>query len=221
MQDERELEIRAKAFAVALIGQVDKLPDTAESRVIRLQILQVGTSIGGHVRAGNRVRAERAKRYGQAEAAADETAYWIELAMEARLSASGALPRLLTEASDLAKMCGAQRKEAEDSRPPFRADRGERPDRGDRGDRGGYDRGDRGRSDRGDRGGYDRGRNERGGRGGYDRGDRGRNDRGDRGGYGRNDSRGSYGRDRGSRPGPGRGPGGPGSDRRRRDEDGD
>ncbi len=77
----RQLEMRAKKFAVRIIRLSQLLPDTPEGRVVRNQITKCGTSVGANYREANRARskADFKNRIAICESEASETKYWLEI----------------------------------------------------------------------------------------------------------------------------------------------
>ncbi len=92
--NEAELKARTKKFALRIIRLVDVLPKTIAGRAIGNQIIRSGTSVGSNYRAAcrGRSKAEFAAKLGTVEEEADETCFWLELIMEAKL-----LPKKLVE----------------------------------------------------------------------------------------------------------------------------
>jgi four helix bundle protein len=76
-----ELEKRTKAFAIAVIDFIDKLPPNKAARVIGRQLLRSGTSIGANYREANRAQSRRdfIHKIAIIEKEAAESLYWIEL----------------------------------------------------------------------------------------------------------------------------------------------
>ena len=77
----RELENRKRKFVVSIITLSANLPNTIESRIIRNQITQSGTSIGANYREANRARsrADFRNKTRLCESEASETQYWLEI----------------------------------------------------------------------------------------------------------------------------------------------
>lgn len=107
MKDEKEapetLRTRTKAFALRIIRLYAALPRTTEAQVIGKQILKSGTSVGAHYREGYRARsnAEFISKLEGALMELDETAYWIELLIEAKIVKENRLQPLMDEANQL------------------------------------------------------------------------------------------------------------------------
>lgn len=93
MNDERQekrrsdLPERTKAFALRVIRMYTALPKTTEAQVLGKQVLRSGTSVGANYREANRARsrAEFTAKVGDCLKELDETAYWMELLVEAEI----------------------------------------------------------------------------------------------------------------------------------------
>jgi four helix bundle protein len=109
-----QLKARTKRFALEVIALVGTLPRTLVGEIIARQIVRSGTSTGANYRAACRARsrAEFVAKLGVAEEEADETLYWLELLLEARLGESSATQRLIAEAAELVAILSASRKTA-------------------------------------------------------------------------------------------------------------
>jgi len=101
--DTDELKQRTKAFALRIIRLVEALPNTSTARVIGNQLLRAGTSVGANYRAACRARsqAEFISKIGVVEEEADESAYWLELLIEAAVLSPTKVQALLDEANEL------------------------------------------------------------------------------------------------------------------------
>lgn len=83
----RELADRTKAFALRVVRLSAALPRSREAEVIGRQVLRSGTSVGAHCREAHRSRsnAELISKLEMALQELDETAYWLELLVEAEI----------------------------------------------------------------------------------------------------------------------------------------
>lgn len=83
----RQLEDRTKRFAIGILKLASRLPATAESKVVRYQLVRCGTSIGANYREANRSvsKADFRNKIATCEKEASETQYWLELVSEAGL----------------------------------------------------------------------------------------------------------------------------------------
>src|SRR3989304_7630990 len=82
-----DLKERTRKFALEIIRLVENLPKNRIADVLGRQILRSGTSIGANYRAACRARsrADFISKMGIVEEEADETLYWLELLLDARL----------------------------------------------------------------------------------------------------------------------------------------
>ncbi len=79
------LKDRTKAFALRILKLCRSLPKTDEARTIGRQLLRSGTSVAANYRAVCRARskAEFVAKIGVVVEEADETAFWLELLVDA------------------------------------------------------------------------------------------------------------------------------------------
>ena len=100
MQDLRE---RTKGFALQIIRLYTQLPSGQVAQVLGKQVLRSGTSIGAHYREANRARsdAEFLSKIRLALQELDETAYWLELLVEGKISPSEKTAPLQKEPNEL------------------------------------------------------------------------------------------------------------------------
>ncbi len=99
-----ELKDRTKKFAIRIIKLSRSLPNTDEGRIIRRQIIRSGTSVGSNYRAVCRARstAEFISKLGIVIEEADETAFWLEIIIEAGIFKKELVEPLLNETNELA-----------------------------------------------------------------------------------------------------------------------
>jgi four helix bundle protein len=99
----KELEARTKRFALSVIELAGKLPRGKVSDVIGYQLLKSGTSIGANYREANRAesRDDFIHKLAICAKEAAETEYWLELALEAKLTALTSTEELLREVREL------------------------------------------------------------------------------------------------------------------------
>jgi four helix bundle protein len=85
--DEKMFKARTKKLAVAIINQMDKLPQSRAADVIARQIIRSGTSIGANYRAACRAKStpDMINKMKIVEEEADETEYWLEILVEVGL----------------------------------------------------------------------------------------------------------------------------------------
>ena len=101
-----ELRKRTKEFALRVIKLANALPNTAEGRVIRDQLLRYGTSVGANYRAAKRAKstADFINKMGTVEEEVDESMYWMELIVEAGLMSEKRISDLYNEADEILAM---------------------------------------------------------------------------------------------------------------------
>ncbi|GAB4426907.1 MAG: four helix bundle protein [Chloroflexi bacterium OHK40] len=106
MEQESPLRQRTKTYALRIIKLYGALPKKPESQVIGQQLLRSGTSVGANYGEGSRGRsnAEMAAKFDVCIQELDETAYWLELLIEASLVAESLLAPLLDETNQLIAM---------------------------------------------------------------------------------------------------------------------
>ena len=97
------LKKRTKMFALEVVKFVEGLPKIETCRVLGRQLLRSGTSVGANYRAACRAKssADFISKMGTVEEEADESAYWIELLMEASKVTEIKTAPLLKEVNEL------------------------------------------------------------------------------------------------------------------------
>ena len=98
-----DLRERTKALALRVVRTFLALPKTAEAQVLGKQFLRSGTSIGANYREAyrGRSRAEFIAKCGDCLKEIEETAYWLELLVDARIVAATKLAPLRQEIDEL------------------------------------------------------------------------------------------------------------------------
>ncbi len=109
-----ELKSRTQDFALRIIRLSEALPRTATGKVIGMQLLRSGTSVGANYRAACRGRSKPdfISKLGIVLEEADETVYWLELVIKANLLAESKVEPLLKEANELVSIFVASSKTA-------------------------------------------------------------------------------------------------------------
>ena len=104
--NEQDFKDRTKRFGVRVIRLVVALPSGLASQVIGRQLLRAGTSVGANYRAACRGRspADVISRLSIVEEEADESLFWMELLIEARLMPEKKLASLMQEGNELIAM---------------------------------------------------------------------------------------------------------------------
>lgn len=100
---ENELLQRTKTYALRIIRLYSALPKTTEAQVLGKQVLRSGTSIGAHYREANRAKsdADFISKMETALQELDETIYWLELIVEAKLFNEQKVTPLIEETKEL------------------------------------------------------------------------------------------------------------------------
>ncbi len=106
-----ELKKRTKQFGLRVIRLVESLPETKTASTIGYQLLRSGTSVGANYRAAcrGRSKAEFIAKLGIVEEEADESAYWIEMLIEAKILRPDPVSQLLAEAEELTAIMAKSR----------------------------------------------------------------------------------------------------------------
>jgi four helix bundle protein len=111
---EDDLKQRTKRFALSMLDVVDQLPSSLKGATVARQLVRAGTSVGANYRAACRARskAEFVAKLGTVIEEADESAFWIELALESGLLKGDSIVESLHEANQLVAIMTASRKTA-------------------------------------------------------------------------------------------------------------
>src|ERR1700730_8729758 len=112
--NEREMIARTKQFALRIMKLVGALPKTVEGRAIASQLMRSGTSVAANYRAACRARstAEFIAKLGTVEEEADESAFWLDLIIDAGLLSGDKTRPLLKEASEIVAIMASSKKTA-------------------------------------------------------------------------------------------------------------
>ena len=99
----KELQDRTKRFAVNAIILCRELPPTLDGRRVGQQLIDSATSVAANYRAACRARsrAEFISKLGTVLEEADESLFWLELLVDAKLVTLQRADRLLLEADQL------------------------------------------------------------------------------------------------------------------------
>lgn len=100
---QNELKKRTKEFALRVASLTATFPNTFLGRHVGGQLTRSGTSVAANYRAACRARstADFISKMGIVEEEADESAFWIEFAVDAALVRSDRVADLLNEANQL------------------------------------------------------------------------------------------------------------------------
>jgi four helix bundle protein len=121
-----ELKKRTKKFALDVLAFVRTLPSTAEVREIGGQLIRSATGVASNYRSTCRSRspAEFIARIGVALDEADESALWLEVITEGRISVAKRAFELLDEANQLSAIFAQSRITASENLARGKADAG-------------------------------------------------------------------------------------------------
>jgi len=111
---QEQLRARTKQFAVRIIRLFRAFPKSEEARITGRRLLRSGTSVAANYRAAgrSRSRSEFVAKIGAVVEEADETVFWLELAIEVGLVSADRVQDLLREANELLRIFAASRKTA-------------------------------------------------------------------------------------------------------------
>jgi four helix bundle protein len=99
----QELGKRTKDFALRIIKLYSALPKTTEAQIIGKQVIESGTSVGGHYREARRAKSNAdfiSKMEGGLQEL-DETGYWLERLGESSIVQPDRLKPLRDEVEEL------------------------------------------------------------------------------------------------------------------------
>ena len=101
--DRQDLFKRTKSYALMIIRLYVALPKSTEAQVLSKQVLRSGTSIGAHYREANRAKsdADFIHKLETALQELDETIYWLELIIEAKIFKADKVEPLILETREL------------------------------------------------------------------------------------------------------------------------
>ncbi|MCJ7543127.1 MAG: four helix bundle protein [Phycisphaerae bacterium] len=108
------MQRRTRELALRVVKLASSLPKNRTGDVFARQLVRCGTSVAANYRSACRARshAEFLARLGLVEEEADETVFWIELAVDAGLAARPRVANLLTEGNEILAIVTASRKTA-------------------------------------------------------------------------------------------------------------
>jgi four helix bundle protein len=100
---EHDLKLRTKRFALDVIKFWEALPKDETCRTLGRQLLRAGTSVAANYRAVCRAKSKPdfISKFGTVLEEADESAFWVELLVEARKVPAEKARALLKEANEL------------------------------------------------------------------------------------------------------------------------
>jgi four helix bundle protein len=109
LDEAKLLQNRTKAFAVRIVKAFARLPKDEAVRVIGRQFLRSGTSLAANYRAACRARsvADFVSKISVVVEETDETLFWFELLVEAKLTKKNLVEPLMKECQELLKIFSA------------------------------------------------------------------------------------------------------------------
>jgi four helix bundle protein len=98
-----ELKRRTKEFALRILKLVDSLPKTLSAQTIGRQLVRSGTSVPANYRAACRARsnADFIAKLGIVEEETDESVFWIEMLVDAKILNLSLVESLIDEGRQL------------------------------------------------------------------------------------------------------------------------
>jgi four helix bundle protein len=98
-----DLKIRTRKFALRVIKMYSVLPKSTVAQVLGKQVLRSATSVGAHYREGVRARstAEYISKLEGGMQELEESLYWFELIVDAKLFDAAKMHDLINEADEL------------------------------------------------------------------------------------------------------------------------
>jgi four helix bundle protein len=104
--DEKAFKVRTKKLGLHVIELVEGLPRTRTAEVIGRQLLRSGTSVGANYRSACRGKSipDVLSKLAIVEEEADETVYWLELLIEAKIVSGTNIAHLVKETDEIIAM---------------------------------------------------------------------------------------------------------------------
>jgi len=104
--DEQEFKKRTKQLALRVIELVEELPRRGTADVLGRQLVRAGTSVGANYRSACRGKstADVIAKLAIVEEEADETIYWLELLVEAKVVSAHRVEEIMKEANEIVAM---------------------------------------------------------------------------------------------------------------------
>ena len=101
--DKFDIQKRAMIIALEVIKLTKLFPICQESKVITYQIIKASTSTAANYRAAGRAKSSKdfIAKLGIAEEEGDETIFWLEMILEAKLSSLEHIEPIKQEASEI------------------------------------------------------------------------------------------------------------------------
>lgn len=117
--DEQTFKARTKKLAVAVIKKMDQLPNSRAADVVARQLIRSGTSIGANYRAACRAKStpDMINKMKLVEEETDETAYWLEILVEADILPQEQVKDIYKETNEILAMTVASIKTLRNRKP--------------------------------------------------------------------------------------------------------
>lgn len=112
------LKNRTKAFVLEAIKFYQTLPKTEEAKIIGRQFIRSSSSVGANYRAAcrSRSKAEFFSKMSIVIEEADETAFWLEILIEAKITDNENAKKLLSEVNEILAIMAKARKTVSDKK---------------------------------------------------------------------------------------------------------
>ncbi len=112
------LKNRTKSFVLEAIKFYQSLPKTEEAKIIGRQFMRSSSSVGANYRAACRARskAEFFSKLSIVIEEADETAFWLEILIEAEITNNENADKLLSEVNEILAIMAKARKTVSDKK---------------------------------------------------------------------------------------------------------
>jgi four helix bundle protein len=104
--DEQAFKLRTQRLALQVIELVETLPRSRTADVIGRQLLRCATSVGANYRSACRGKstADVLAKLAIVEEEADETIYWLELLVQAKVLSADKVQHLINESNEIVAM---------------------------------------------------------------------------------------------------------------------
>jgi four helix bundle protein len=115
---ERDLKIRTRMFAIAVLKLIDKFPNLKSAGIIANQLGRSATGVAVNYRAACRARSHKEfiAKIGIVEEEADESEFWLDVTNETQNISKEELNPLLIEAKELTAIFTSASKTAKNNR---------------------------------------------------------------------------------------------------------
>lgn len=112
------LKNRTKSFVLEAIKFYQSIPKTEEAKIIGRQFMRSSSSVGANYRAACRARskAEFFSKLSIVVEEADETAFWLEILIEAEITNNENANKLLNEVNEILAIMAKARKTVSDKK---------------------------------------------------------------------------------------------------------